>query len=384
MYWETEDRAVRTQDPGTIREVLRYGLNIYPLISLDVQIINATRQNATVTLVEKMNIYPEFEDVAKAGHNKNIVTPPVHSKHEFIKYLALLKQHRWSSIKLLGVDRQEKLDLLKGKNDSLTDDDLFQLARNIHGETMNINFTQKNPKRLGEVFNLYQPKTRTPDGRRAMFETPAENRFLLACKPDPSCDSSPKSPFWRDSFDFDSRNQHVTYKLAVKAAQTEWKKERQELKDLNVHLPVGIEFQTWKAEQEALKRNDIRPNYQRILQSLDLLIEHHTIPDMDMGDRIQKEEERLQNQIKSNLEQLWRLQKEKRVLADGDLFDMKMVNPRCLAYINQLLANPKPEPTVIIRSVPDDPQLSIENPTDKIISNSSDWTDEWSSDNLSS
>ena len=156
------------------------------------------------------------------------------------------------------------------------------------------------------------------------------------------------------------------------------------MKQLNVHLPVGITFYQWKIQQEHLKKKDIQLNYLKIIKLLDLLTEDCSIPDMDMGDRIQKEEERLQNQIKSNLEQLWRLQKEKRVLADGELFDMKMVNPRCLAYINQLMANPKPEPTVIIRSVPDDPQLSIENPTDKPTSNSSDWTDEWSSDNVSS
>ena len=378
MYWDHVTKAVQTQDPGTIREVLKCGVNIYPLLSLDLQIINAFRQNAAVTLTEKLNLFPNFGDVVMAGTMK-LQTPPLIIKDDFIAHIATLRQNRWNSVKLLGLTSNEKLEFLHGKHDSLSDNELYALAKCIHSENVNVSGPDPNFVGTTDVFSLFQPETIKDEGFKQQFETPAERSFIFACKPEATCDPCPKSPYWRDSFDFNSRHQRVLYKLAEKEATTEWKKDRQEMKHLNVHLPLSIDFRAWKDQQEHLKKKEIRINYQRILQLLDLLIEDCTVPDFDIADRIAKEEFRLQDEIRNNLNKLWKLQKEKKVAADGELFDMKMVNPWCLPYINQLLPQPKGEPTVIIQLLPES-KLLVPNEYPVNSPNSSDWTGEWSSD----
>ena len=86
MYWEDENKVIRTQDPDTIEEVIRDGLNIYPMLSLDIQIINSVRRDTTVTITEKMHFYPKMSDVYATGAT-NLLKCPIPDKYdEFVLY----------------------------------------------------------------------------------------------------------------------------------------------------------------------------------------------------------------------------------------------------------------------------------------------------------
>ena len=112
-----------------------------------------------------------------------------------------------------------------------------------------------------------------------------------------------------------------------------------------------------------------------------MLPEFHSVPNMDIAHRIQNEETKLIGEMKDLLRRMWNLQKEKKMAADGDLFDMDMVNPRCLPYLNSLLDQPNPTPNVKV-TVLDDTHLSItSSPNNKLTDDSfSDWSGQWSSD----
>ena len=163
--------------------------------------------------------------------------------------------------------------------------------------------------------------------------------------------------------------------MAEQKANVEWKKLRQEDKELNINLPLGIEFHQWKQDQERLKKADIRIDYQKILLQLDNLSADVKVKDILLSQKIQREEDKMKNDIKHILKRFWALQKEKKTVADGDLFELHMVNPRCLPIINEIMDEPKDVPNCTITVVPAIPLAIAANP---IPVKSEEWQGEWS------
>ena len=370
---------VRTQDPNTCREILNDGVNIYPLLSMDIQLINSIRRNTTATILEKLHFYPTMNDVYAAGAPDLLKCPIPKTFKEFQLYLASLKQNRWESIKKLAESNEKKMELLNCKNDSLSDRELFTLANSMKQEVFNIEYENLRLAKESNFISLTIPKPiKLPNIRKSLDETQEERDFLHACKPIEECVKASERPFWRDGVDFMHKQEHVLYKLAEEQARFVWKTERQEDKDLNIHLPVSIDYLEWKENQERLKKRDIKINYQHIVTKLDHLTEEVEIEDILLDQKIRKEEKRLKEEIKKNLRQFWLLQKEKKTVSDGDLFDLSMINERCLPIINTLMAEPKSDPKVKIHTASPPPQLAIGPSNQPIKRDSDEWSAEWS------
>ena len=72
-------------------------------------------------------------------------------------------------------------------------------------------------------------------------------------------------------------------------------------------------------------------------------------------------------EYKTKLNHFWQLQKEKCTVADGQIFDTSMINPRCLPLINGILKKPNGMPMVTIQEEETDCESEF-----------SDWSGEWS------
>ena len=289
------------------------GVNIYPLLSLDIQLINSIRRNTTATILEKLHFYPSMDDVYAAGAPDLLKCPIPKTYQDFRLHLASLRQNRWAAIKKLAESDEKKRELLNGKNDSLSDQELFTLANSMKQEVFNIEYENLRLAKESNFISLTLPKPiKLPNIRKNLDETSEERDFLHACKPTDECVRSNERPFWRDGVDFMQKQEHVLYKLAEEQARFVWKKERQEDKDLNIHLPVSIEYLEWKENQERIKKRDLKINYQHILVKLDHITEEVEVEDILLDQKIKKEERRLKEEIKKNLQKYWMLQKEKK------------------------------------------------------------------------
>ena len=134
-------------------------------------------------------------------------------------------------------------------------------------------------------------------------------------------------------------------------------------------------FYEWKQSVAARRSQDLNRQYELCRQTFKNLILDELIEDFNLGDRIQEEEIRLIHDLESTLGKLWNLQKEKKVVADGKLFDPKMLNSRCLPIIDKLMAKSNGVPKVDIQ-VLEDTDKSGGNDEFQI---SSEWTGTWSS-----
>ena len=358
------------------------------MISLDIQLINSCRRDTTVTITEKMHFYPRMIDIYAAGA-KNLLKCPIPKVYdEFVLYLAHLKQNRWETIKKLADTDERKRELLKGINDTLTDFQLFELSKSVRNEIFNIEHSNLSLARESNYISISKPvPIKIPTVRNHFNETKAESDFVHSCKPTEYCVRSKNIPFWKDGIDFEHRQEHVLYKLAEHQSKFEWKADRQHDKSLNIHLPVGITYYQWKENQENLKRKDLKINYEQFMVKMDNLTNDEDIDDITMAQKIRKEEKRMKEEMKVILKRFWNLQKEKKTVADGKLFDLDMINERCLPIINSLLDRPRAAPKFKVQNISTPPQLAIANSqkevqkeTQKMV-NSDDkeaWNGEWS------
>ena len=379
MYWEDEFKVVQTQDPDTIREIIRDGVNIYPLLSLDIQLINCFRRNTMCTILEKLHFYPSMSTIYAAGAPDPSECPVPTNFKDFEMFLAKLKQNRWESIKFLSDSENKKRDMLKGINDTLTDAELFSLSKSLSNEMFNIEYANLALARESNFISLFKPAAlKLPAVRVHLTETWAEKEFIQSCKPIDSCIASQVRPYWKDGLDFQNRQEHVIYKLAEKEAQFYWKKDRQDDKDLNIRLPVGIDYLEWRDKQERLKRNDIKLNYQQFLSKMEGLTNKIEIDDIEMALKIQDEEKRMKTEIQRLAKRLWLLQKEKKTVADGQIFTLEMINERCLPIINGLLDKPRPAPKFKVKILEKPMQLAITAPNNKEDKPKDEWNESWS------
>lgn len=210
---------------------------------------------------------------------------------------------------------------------------------------------------------------------------------MHSCKPTEYCVRSKNIPFWKDGIDFEHRQEHVIYKLAEHQAKFEWKADRQHDKSLNIHLPVGITYYQWKENQENLKRKDSKINYEQFMAKMENLTNDEDIDDITMAQKIRKEEKRMKEEMKVVLKRFWNLQTEKKTVADGKLFDLDMINERCLPIINSLLDRLRAAPKFKIQTISTPPQLAIANyqkgvqkEIQKVVNNDEKevWKGEWS------
>ena len=381
LYWETESKVVRTQDPDIIKEILRDGLNLYPLLSLDIQLINAIRCNTTVTITEELHLFPSLDLVYAAGAPDTLKNPIPKNFKDFQLFLAKLKQNRWETLKKIADTEDRKRELLKGLNDTLTDNELFQLSKSLQSETHNIEYSNLKLARESNYISMSAPPAiKLPRVRTNLAENWAEADFIQSCKPTNECVRAPTSPFWKDGMDFQHRQEHVLYKLAEREAKFVWKKDRQDDKDLNIHLPVGIDYLEWKQNQEKIKKNDIKISYQKILLQMNDITNDVKIEDILMDRKIRQEEDRMKAEMKKLLQRYWFLQKEKTVIADAKLFDLGMLNPRCLPIVNSLKDEPNKMPKFNVKVMTS--PLALEQPTKKVVDKNDDeenqWTGRWS------
>ena len=355
------------------------GVNIYPLLSMDIQLINSIRRNTTTTILEKLQFYPSLDNVYAAGAPDLLKCPVPKTFKPFQLHLAKLKQNRWEVIKKLAETDEKKRELLNGKNDALNDMELFQLSKSMQNEVFNIEYENLRLAKEANFLSLIVLKPiKLPTVRSNLAETSAEKDFLQACKPTEECVRDSERPFWRDGVGFMQRQEHVLYKLAEEKARFVWKHERQADKDLNIHLPVGIDYIQWKTKQEQIKKRDLKTNYSQILVKMDHITEDVEVEDILLGQKIKKEETRLKNEMRKTLQRFWLLQKEKKTVSDGALFDLSMINSRCLPIINELMGKPKPEPKEKIQVVTTPTQLAIGPNNRKPQNNEDEWKGEWS------
>lgn len=368
VYWEKENQLVKSQDPDTIISVTKVGTNIYNLLPYDIQLINSFRQNTTVKLVEELSLAPSIIDVFMAGQPDVSKYPPTKNYADFQRYMKNLRQYRWDVIRKLQITEDQKMELFQGKNDSLEDGELFQLARSMKSEYMNIEYGNLELTREDEFISQYQPETiLIPSIRSTMALTKLEESFVALCKPHDTCIQKKNAPFWKDGMDFMTMNECVDYKLVEINAKKNWKKERQMMKDLNIHLPVSTSFYEWRWQRENAAFNNNKQNYQRCLAQMKLLKVNCDIKDLSLADKIEKEEDKLIHEMEMKLNQFWNLQKEKCTVADGSIFDTSMVNPRCLPLINGILQKPNRMPLI-----------DIQEEDTEDASQCSDWSGEWS------
>ena len=385
LYWEDENNIIRTQDPDTVEEIIRDGLNIYPLLSLDIQIINACRRDTTVTITEKMHFFPKLDDIYAAGASDMLKCPIPKQYDEFVLYLARLKQIRWDTIKKLAENENRKREMLKGLNDTLSDFQLFELSKSLRCESFNIEHSNLALARESNYISITKPAAiKLPRVRTHLTETWAENEFIHRCKPTNDCVKSKIHPFWKDGIDFEYRQEHVMYKLAEHQAQFEWKKDRQHDKDLNIRLPIGISYYQWKQDQENIRKNDLKNNYEQLLVKMNGLANDVDIDDIIMAQKIRAEEKKMKEEMKIILKRFWDLQKEKKMVSDGKIFELDMINERCLPIINGLLDRPRPAPKFEVKIVKTPTQLAIacakneENDTEHEKEEAQEWKGQWS------
>ena len=360
MYWESDVKVIRTQDPSTVTEVIRDGLNIYPLLSLDIQIINSCRRNTTVTILERLQFFPSMTDIYAAGAPDDIKCLVPKQFGAFEKYLDKLKQNRWNTVKRLDESEERKRTLLKGVNDTLSNEQLFALSRSLRNEDYNIEYENLRLARESNYISVTCPSAiKYPKIRSHLSETEAESDFIQACKPTKGCVKSSERPYWKDGIDFEHRQEHVLYKLAEHQARFEWKSDRQKAKELNIHLPIGIDYYKWKEDLEKVKQRDIKIDYEKFLVKLDHLSIDVEIENILLDQKIRGEERKMKEEMKKILKRFWMLQKEKKVVSDGRLFEMDMVNERCLPIINSIMDRPRPAPKEIIKVATVKPQLAI-------------------------
>ena len=99
---------------------------------------------------------------------------------------------------------------------------------------------------------------------------------------------------------------------------------------------------------------------------MESLIADYNIKDLYIAKQIETGEKKLIQEMKTKLNELWLLQQEKKTISDGQLFDLSMINPRCLPRVNQILNRPNKKPKLEI----------IEEETESI--SSEEWSGEWS------
>ena len=280
---------------------------------------------------------------------------------------------------------EKKRELLKGSNDTLSNEQLFALSRSLRGEAYNIEYQNLRLARESNYVSITCPNPiRYPKIRCQLSATWAETGFIHACKPTDACVQSNEQPFWKDGIDFEHRQEHVTYKLAEHQARFEWKEDRQKAKELNIHLPVGIDYFQWKENLERVKNRDIKIDYEKFLIKMDHLSNDVDIENILLDEKIRGEERRMKDEMKKILKRFWMLQKEKKVVADGQLFEMDMINDRCLPIINGLMDRPRPAPKSTVKVVPAKIPLALPYKPKVIAAGAKmdktdeNWNDQWS------
>ena len=367
VYWEDQSHLKMCQNPDTILSVTRGGTNIYNLLPYDIQIVNKFRQNTTTTIVDNLSLAPTMIDVFIAGPPDVEQFPPTKQYVDFQMYLQDLKQLRWEVIRKLSISEERKLQLLQGREDSLDDGELFQLARSMKSEHLNIEYKNLILTREDSFISQFQPETNLiPEVRHTMDLKNMERSFIHMCKPHVNCVLKKTEPYFKDGMDFQTMTECVDYKLTEITAQRSWKKDRQLFKDLHIKLPVSRSFYEWKIRKEQKIAVDPKQNYNRCLAQMESLIEDCDIKDLYMAKQIENGERRLIQEMKVKMNELWLLQKEKKTVSDGQLFDLSMINPRCLPYVNKVLKCPNKEPKMEI----------IEEETES--DSSEEWSGEWS------
>ena len=266
VYWEDQNHLKMCQNPDTILSVTRGGTNIYNLLPYDVQIMNVFRQNTTTVIVDDLSLAPTMIDVFIAGPPNVERFPPTKEYAEFQTYLQNLKQLRWEVIRKMSISEDQKLKLFQGQNDSLDDGELFQLARSMKSEHLNIEYKNLILTREDSFVSQYQPETLLiPEVRHTMDLNNMERSFIHMCKPHENCVFKKSEPYFKDGMDFQTMTECVDYKLTELTAQRNWKKERQLFKDLHIKLPVSMPFYEWKIRKEQKAANDPKRNYTRCL-----------------------------------------------------------------------------------------------------------------------
>ena len=304
---------------------------------------------------------------------------------DFERYLEKLKQNRWNSVKKLDESEEKKRELLKGRNDTLSNEQLFALSRSLKNESFNIEYENLRLARESNFISITCPNAiKYPKIRSQLSETWAESEFIHACKPTEGCVKASERPYWKDGIDFEHRQEHVIYKLAEHQARFEWKEDRQRAKNLNIHLPIGIDYIKWKEDLERVKNQDLKIDYEKFLMKMDHLTNDVDIENILLDQKIRGEERRMKNEMKKILKRFWLLQKEKKIVADGQLFEIDMVNERCLPILHSLTKQPKPAAEKVIKIVPAKAQLAIlsKNQDDatevKSDKNDEGWNGQWS------
>ena len=79
LYWENQNKLVQSQNPDTIMKITKNGINIYNLLPYDIQILNGSRQNTTVTIVDQLSLAPTIIDAFTAGPPDITKFPPTKS-----------------------------------------------------------------------------------------------------------------------------------------------------------------------------------------------------------------------------------------------------------------------------------------------------------------
>ena len=367
LYWEDQTKLKMSQNPDTILSITRVGTNIYNMLPYDVQILNRFRQNTTAIIVEELTYAPTIINVFTAGPPDITKFPPTKSYVDFQKYMRNLRQLRWDAIRRMSISDDNQMLLFQGQSDFLSDGELFQLARLMQSEYLNIEYGNLSLAREDVYISQYQPNTIVnPEVRESMEYTQLENDFIQMCKPHSTCVHKRTVPYFKDSMDFTTMTECIDYRLAEIAARKTWKKERQSIKNLNIRLPVGTPFYEWKIRKEAAAKANVKQNYTRCIAQLESLVINCNIKDLYVAKQIKDGEERMIQDMKKKLNEFWLLQQEKRTIADGDLFDLSMINPRCLPQVNKMLLRPKPEPKVDITEEESD------------VSSNEEWSGEWS------
>ena len=91
------------------------------------------------------------------------------------------------------------------------------------------------------------------------------------------------------------------------------------------------------------------------------------VKDLHLAHKIAEEERKLIKEMRTKLSDFWKLQQEKLTISDGELFDLSMINPRCLPMVNALLKVPNKKPSMVIEEAVSESESSLE-----------EWSGEWS------
>ena len=129
---------------------------------------------------------------------------------------------------------------------------------------------------------------------------------------------------------------------------------------------MSTPFYEWRIRKEKAAAVDPKLNYNRCVAQLESLITKCDIKDLYVAKQIENGEKKMIQEMKAKLNEFWLLQQEKKTIADGQLFDLSMINPRCLPQVNKVLNRPRPKPRMDI----------IEEEYESI--SSEEWSGEWS------